>query len=141
MRGKPRKGGPPLGRPQPRAGGGAVSIEASFASAATEILGETAEVAEEMMAMQRPKRIRSAIALSILAFLNNFLIIVAAFVVVMVAAGAKEGDVVDGENGARAARMTAVRGWAGRGAARAAARAHARTGAAAALASGRIFGY
>ena len=32
--------------------------------------------------MQRPKRIRSAIALSILAFLNNFLIIVAAFVVV-----------------------------------------------------------
>ena len=79
---KPRKGGPPLGRPQPRGGGGAVSIEASFASAATEILGETAEVAEEMMAMQRPKRIRSAIALSILAFLNNFLIIVAAFVVV-----------------------------------------------------------
>ena len=46
------------------------------------LMDGVADVAEEMMTMQRPKRIRSAIVLSIFVIVNNVVIICAAFAVV-----------------------------------------------------------
>jgi hypothetical protein len=61
-------------------------MEDAFDSIATmqasQMMEGVADVAEEMMTMQRPKRIRSAIVWSILVILNNVVIICAAFVMV-----------------------------------------------------------
>lgn len=61
-------------------------MESAFDSIASmqtnQMMEGVADVAEEMMTMQRPKRIRSAIVWSILVILNNIVIICAAFVMV-----------------------------------------------------------
>lgn len=64
----------------------APSMEVAFDSIVTmqssQMMEGVADVAEEMMRMRRPKRIRSAIVLSIFVILNNVVIICAAFFVV-----------------------------------------------------------
>jgi hypothetical protein len=64
----------------------APTMETAFDSIASmqssQMMEGVADVAEEMMTMQRPKRIRSAIVWSILVIVNNMIIICAAFFVV-----------------------------------------------------------
>ena len=55
---------------------------ASMQSTQSQMMEGVADVAEEMMTMQRPKRIRLAIVWSIMVILNNVVIICAAFFVV-----------------------------------------------------------